>query len=46
MPVIQILTDRLMLRCLTDADVQAIGDQIADWNVVSMLARPPHPYTI
>ena len=46
MPVEQIASERLVLRRLLDTDAPAIADQIADWDVVRMLARPPHPYGI
>ena len=46
MPIDQIVSERLVLRRLTDADAEAIADQIADWDVIRMLARPPHPYRL
>lgn len=39
-------TERLELRTLQTSDDKAIADQLNDWDVASMLARVPFPYSL
>ncbi|MEM9139477.1 MAG: GNAT family protein [Pseudomonadota bacterium] len=41
----ELRTDRLILRGLRARDAEAIAEQIGDWDVIRMLARPPYPYS-
>ena len=42
----ELRTQRVLLRGLSASDAQTIADLISDWDVIRMLARPPHPYRI
>jgi ribosomal-protein-alanine N-acetyltransferase len=43
--MIEIRTDRLVLKKPEDDDKGAIVEQIGDWEVAKWLSRVPHPYT-